>query len=159
MQWYEHNSIAPNMNMFYDYSKDDERYMFNKKVKCLYLEAPVEKARVREQELQIELKEVWQTNKEKDIRLEHAETTLHNSEIHIEALKNTISDQQSHIAALQSNIEQQTQCIGEQQKYIESLQDRVDSISKKNQKHLNQIRILVIILFMTIVGLILSLFL
>ena len=159
MQWYEHNSIAPNMNMFYDYSKDDERYMFNKKVKCLYLEAPVEKARVREQELQIELKEVWQANKEKDIRLEHAETTLHNSEIHIEALKNTISDQQSHIAALQSNIEQQTQCIGEQQKYIESLQDRVDSISKKNQKHLNQIRILVIILFMTIVGLILSLFL
>lgn len=157
MQFHEHKSIAPNLNIFYDYSKDDERYMFNKKVKCLYLETPVEKVRAREQELQMELRDVWQTNKEKDIRIEHAEATLHNSEIHIEALKNTISDQQSHIAALQSNIEQQNLCIEEQQKCIKDLQSRVDSISKKNRKYLKQIRYMIVINVIFALGLLLSL--
>lgn len=159
MQWFEHKSYTPNLNMFYDYSCDDERYMFNKKVKCLYLDTPSDKVHAREQELQTELKDVWQTNKEKDIIIAHTEAALHKSEIHVETLKNTISGLQSHIAAQQSNIEQQTRCVGEQQKCIEILQGCVDSISKKNKKHLSQIRTLIIICFITFLGLILSLIL
>lgn len=159
MQWYEHNSIVPNLNMFYDFSKDNERFMFNQKVKCLYLETPSGEIRKREQELQTELKEVWHINKEKDLRISHAEATLHKSEVHVESLKNTISDQQSHIAAQQSSIEQQNICIEEQQKCIKDLQRCVDSISKKNAKHLMQVKALVIMCLMAVVGLILSLIL
>ncbi len=159
MQWYEHKSLIPNLFMFYDFSKDNERYMFNQKVKCLYLETPSEKVREREQELQTELKGVWHTNKEKDLRISHAEATLHNSEIQIESLKNTISAQQSQVAAQQSSIEQQNLCMEEQQKCIKDLHSCVDSISKKNAKHLMQVKALVIICFMAVVGLILSLIL
>lgn len=37
IQWYWHNSDQPNMNIFYDISKPDMKYVFNKLEQCYYL--------------------------------------------------------------------------------------------------------------------------
>lgn len=37
MTWYWHNSNNPNLNVFYDIHKPDIKWMFNKKVECIYL--------------------------------------------------------------------------------------------------------------------------
>ena len=37
MTWYWHNTDKPNMNIFYDISKPDMKYVFNKEVECMYI--------------------------------------------------------------------------------------------------------------------------
>jgi len=37
IQWYWHNSNQPNMNIFYDISKEDKKFVFNEEVTCEYL--------------------------------------------------------------------------------------------------------------------------
>ena len=37
IQWYWHNSMNKNCNVFYDINKPDLKYMFNKQVECFYL--------------------------------------------------------------------------------------------------------------------------
>lgn len=37
LQWYWHNSMNKNMNIFYDINKPDVKWMFNKEVECMYL--------------------------------------------------------------------------------------------------------------------------
>ena len=38
IQWYWHNSNNPNMNIFYDINKPDEKFVFNVKQVCYYLQ-------------------------------------------------------------------------------------------------------------------------
>ena len=37
MTWYWHNSNNPNMNVFYDITRPDIKYVFNKQMECLYI--------------------------------------------------------------------------------------------------------------------------
>lgn len=37
IQWYWHNSDKPNMNIGYDMSREDKKFMFNREVTCMYL--------------------------------------------------------------------------------------------------------------------------
>ena len=37
LTWYWHKSMNRNMNIFYDISKPDIKWMFNKQVECMYL--------------------------------------------------------------------------------------------------------------------------
>ena len=156
MQFYEHNSYVPNMNMFYDYSTDDERYMFNKKVKCLYLHTPDDKVRSREQELQTEIKDAWQMNKQKDLSIENTEGQLRHKDNQVAALEHSLSEKQACIDNNQINIEQKQHCIEQQQVHIETLQTQLNFVSEKNQKHIKQIRTLAAIIGFMALGLIIS---
>ena len=154
MQFYEHNNNVPNMNMFYDYSTDDERYMFNKKVKCLYLHTPGDKVCAREQELQNEIRDVWQMNMQKDMSIENMEGQIRHKDNQVAALEHSVSDMQAYIDNSKIHIEQQQHCIEQQQVHIGNLQNQINCLSEKNQKHLKQIRILLILIGMMIIGLI-----
>ena len=156
MQFYEHNSYVPNMNMFYDYSTDDERYMFNKKVKCLYLHTPDDKVRSREQELQTEIKDAWQMNKQKDLSIENTEGQLRHKDNQVAALEHSLSEKQACIDNNLINIEQKQHCIEQQQVHIETLQTQLNFVSEKNQKHIKQIRTLATIIGFMALGLIIS---
>ena len=154
MQFYEHNNNVPNMNMFYDYSIDDERYMFNKKVKCLYLHTPSDKVRAREQELQNEIRDVWQMNKQKDMSIENMEGQIRHKDNQVAALEYSVSDMQAYIDNSKIHIEQQQHCIEQQQVHIGNLQNQLRNLSEKNQKHIKQIRVLLILIGIIIIGLI-----
>jgi uncharacterized protein HemX len=72
-----------------------------------------------------------------------------------------MDSQQAHIASLdelianqQACTDEQHRCIEQQQVHIGNLQNQINGLSEKNKKHLKQIRVLLILIGMMIIGLI-----
>ena len=80
---------------------------------------------------------------------------------HTNNLEQIMNSQQAHIASLdelianqQACTDEQHRCIEQQQVHIGNLQNQINCLSEKNKKHLKQIRILLILIGMMIIGLI-----
>ena len=80
---------------------------------------------------------------------------------HTNNLEQIMNSQQAHIASLdelianqQACTDEQHRCIEQQQVHIGNLQNQINGLSEKNKKHLKQIRVLLIIIGMMIIGLI-----
>ena len=80
---------------------------------------------------------------------------------HTNNLEQIMDSQQAHIASLdelianqQACTDEQHRCIEQQQVHIGNLQNQINGLSEKNKKHLKQIRVLLILIGMMIIGLI-----
>ena len=80
---------------------------------------------------------------------------------HTNNLEQIMNSQQAHIASLdelianqQACTDEQHRCIEQQQVHIGNLQNQINGLSEKNKKHLKQIRVLLILIGMMIIGLI-----
>ena len=159
MQFYEHHSSYQNLNMFYDYTKDDERYVFNKKVKCLYLQTPQDCVRFREQDLQEDVHNGIMKNKELEAvkaSLQEHISQKHSEIVHLQADKSNLLSQ---IDNLNASAKEQSKVIEELKTELIAQTNNTEYLSYKNRKHLKQLRVLITLLAVSLIGLTISILL
>lgn len=134
LQWYEHKSEYPNLNEFYNRKEPDERYMFNEKVRCLYLDTPKNYVLDRETDLFNNIRKLCRVCKEKESQVQSLYTALDDNDA---TFRKELALKDNHIHNLDTIIISNEQSINEQHNHINQ-QNEVIIKQKKKIKHLKK---------------------
>lgn len=152
MQWYLHNSDTPNLFFYYDLTKDDEHYMFNKIVKCMYLRTPLDDISVSIQERELQ---------EYGLKIQGENASL-NHLLSIEKANNTQKEEiighlTQQTEQLKKQLEKLSATITDRTNSIKDLTEKIKNIKKHNQLLMYLTTFLIIVLFITLTHIISSL--
>ena len=130
MQWYFHKSDDLNMVFYYDILDKDVRYMFNRRVECMYLipqeqQELLNRIKFLEGEYMYELKKNMNCNQQ----LNHQSSQIQNLHQSVESLKTELANRQAeysrHNSNMLSTITQQKDDIFRQGKMLEQQNEEI----------------------------------